>query len=380
MEDKVKRIKIFVLALSLALTIGLVGFGIRIKNLNADMFDKTETINSLAEEIGALRAENNYLNENLNAVNSTFIDLLNHTIKEKEKIENEMGQLMEIKTNLINSINQKDTAIQHLQEKNSQLEQTAKLEQVQNSDSLLNILILGEKDGLTDTIMLAVINKTNNSILLINIPRDLYFNGRKINSIYNSYGIEKLRQDIYQITNIYPEKYIVFSLDTFIKAVDILGGIDLYVRKAIYDEAYPAGNNGYMIYSISEGSHHLNGEEALKYVRSRKSTSDYDRSSRQQQVLQAVRVKLKTLDILSDLNKASELFTTIISNLNTNIDFFEALKYYEEYQNFVIKSGNVLSPENVLIATTSLDGQFILLPKNNDFYLIKYQISELIKK
>jgi len=380
MDNQLKRIKFFIYALSIALIIGLVGFSIRIRNMDSEMSDKTDTIYSLAEEVGALRSENNYLNENINAINNTFIDLLNQTIKEKEKLKNESSELLSIKSNLVNSINEKDTAIQNLQEQNTKLEQIAALEQVKDSGNLFSVLLLGENQGLTDTIMLAIINKTNNSITLFGIPRDFYINGRKINSIFSSYGIEKLMQDIYQITNIYPNKYIIFSLDNFISAIDILGGIDLYVKKAIYDDAYPTNDNGYTVYSISEGSHHLTGEEALKYVRSRKSTSDYDRSERQQQVLQAVRVKLKMQDILNDLNKASELFTTIVSGLSTNIDFFESIEYFEKYQNFVIKSGNVLSTENVLISSTTLDGQFILLPKNNDYYLIKYQISELIKK
>jgi LCP family protein required for cell wall assembly len=380
MENQLKKIRFFIYALSVALIIGLVGFSIRIRTLDSQIIAKTEKIISLAEEVGILKSENNYLNENINAINNTFIDLLNQTINEKEELKKESSYLLSIKTSLVNSINEKDSAIKNLQEQKTQLEQIAALEQVKDDGNLLTVLLLGENDGLTDTMMLAIINVSNDSITLVGIPRDLYINGRKINSIYNSYGVDKLMQDIYQITNIYPDKYIVFSLDTFVDAIDLIGGIDLFVKKAIYDDAYPTNDNGYTVYSITEGSHHLNGEEALKYVRSRKSTSDYDRSERQQQVLQAVRVKLKLQDILNDLNKASDFFTTIVSGLNTNINFFEGIEYFEKYQNFVIKSGNVLSTGNVLVASTTLDGQFILLPKNNDYYLIKYQISELIKK
>jgi len=358
--------------------IGLVGLGLKVKNLDAQLFSKTLKINILAEEIGSIQEQNNYLNQNINSINNTFVDLINQSLKEKESLTQETKQLEELKNTLVNSINEKDKAIINLQQQNNQLEKIGSLEQYQNKD-LFSILILGENDGLTDTIMLGIINKKNQSLSLISIPRDLYTNGRKINSIYTSYGIEKMINDIYSITGVYADKYAVISLEGFSKMIDILGGIDLYVKKDIYDDSYPADNNEYIVYSIKEGSHHFAGDEALKYVRSRKSTSDFDRSERQQQVVQALRTKLKMLNIVADLNKAAELFKTVVTNVKTNIDAFEAINYLETYQNYLIKSGNVLSPENVLLSSTSLDGQYILLPRNNDFYMIQEEISQLIK-
>jgi anionic cell wall polymer biosynthesis LytR-Cps2A-Psr (LCP) family protein len=161
--------------------------------------------------------------------------------------------------------------------------------------------------------------------------------------------------------------------------IDLLGGIDLYVHKSIYDPYYPTENNGYTVYSIEAGSHHMNGEEALKYVRSRKTTSDFDRSKRQQQVIQAIRVKLKMLNIIEDIDVAINLFNTVINGIETNIHVFEALYYLNNYQNYVIESGNVLSSENHLYSTKTIDGQYILLPKTGDYYQIKQQIAQLIK-
>ena len=378
MSDSVKRIKILIYALFLSLIISLVGIGFKLKSTEFDLLAKTNSINSLAREIGIIKEQNNYLNQNIDALNNTFVDLLNNSLKEKEELKNEAGALQNIKDTLVNTVNEKDLAIQNLQKKTDELGKIAELEQVKN-DNLLNVLILGENQNLTDTIILAIINPGNQSISLISIPRDLYVNGRKINSIYASYGIEKTIFDISSMTGVNIDKYVIVSFNAFSKFIDLLGGIDLYVKKAIYDERYPNGDNGYVVYSVTEGSHHFTGEEALMYARSRKSTSDYDRGERQQQIIQAVRTKLKITNILSDLNKAADLFNTAMSGIKTNINVFEGINFGENYQNYVIKSGNVLSPENVLIASTTLDGEFILLPRNNDFFYIKDQISQLIK-
>jgi anionic cell wall polymer biosynthesis LytR-Cps2A-Psr (LCP) family protein len=150
------------------------------------------------------------------------------------------------------------------------------------------------------------------------------------------------------------------------------------VRKDIYDPYFPTQNNGYAVYSIEEGSHHFNGKEALDYARTRKTTSDFDRSERQQQILQAIRVKLKRFNILEDLEKSIELFETAINGIKTDIDVFEALYYFKLYQNYPIESNNVLSNNNLLYSTRSFDGQYILLPKTGGFDEIKAQISALI--
>ena len=98
--------------------------------------------------------------------------------------------IFKYKTNLVNSINEKNFQYKIYKKRIQNLEQLANLEQVQNDSNLLSVLLLGENQDLTDTMMLAIVNISNNSISLIGIPRDLYINGRKINSIYNSMGLK----------------------------------------------------------------------------------------------------------------------------------------------------------------------------------------------
>jgi anionic cell wall polymer biosynthesis LytR-Cps2A-Psr (LCP) family protein len=106
----------------------------------------------------------------------------------------------------------------------------------------------------------------------------------------------------------------------FQKLVDLLGGVDVYVEKAIYDPQYPDENmKGYSTFSIKAGQQHLDGKTALKYARSRETTSDFDRSRRQQQVLIAIRDKAASSGILSNPKKLLDTISLISQYIRTDL-------------------------------------------------------------
>jgi len=61
------------------------------------------------------------------------------------------------------------------------------------------------------------------------------------------------------VTGIEIDRYAKVDLTGFTEVVDLLGGIDVYVDKAIYDGYYPNGKGGYDAFSIEEGSYHMSG-------------------------------------------------------------------------------------------------------------------------
>jgi anionic cell wall polymer biosynthesis LytR-Cps2A-Psr (LCP) family protein len=84
--------------------------------------------------------------------------------------------------------------------------------------------------------------------------------------------------------------------------IDAIGGIDIVTSNPVMDDYYPAdiyGGSpyGYQRVAVLAGPQHLDGIHAMQYVRSRHSDiqSDFGRSKRQQQVLQAIRAKAKQL-------------------------------------------------------------------------------------
>ncbi len=91
--------------------------------------------------------------------------------------------------------------------------------------------------------------------------------------------------------------YVRINFVGFEQLIDAIGGLDIYVETAIYDEKYPTEDYGTMVLDIPAGQQHMDGKTALQYARSRHGTGDFDRMSRQQIVIQAALDKVLKLDI-----------------------------------------------------------------------------------
>jgi anionic cell wall polymer biosynthesis LytR-Cps2A-Psr (LCP) family protein len=77
-----------------------------------------------------------------------------------------------------------------------------------------------------------------------------------------------------------------------------------------------------MTISFDPGPQHLSGEEVMQYARSRKSTSDFDRSRRQMEVLMAMRTAAKSPGVIPRLPK---LVPTVLDTVDTDFSTSEIL-------------------------------------------------------
>ena len=216
-----------------------------------------------------------------------------------------------------------------------------------------NILLIGTggegHDGadLTDTLIVASIDYDNLIVPMLSIPRDFYILPRqeRINSVYFSTlaegktskaAIQELENTVEEITGLEIQYYAKVDFGGFVDIVDALGGVDVDVENAIYDPYYPKGETIYYeTFSIDAGPQTLNGETALKYARSRKTTSDFDRAKRQQQLLFAIKEKALSLDILTNPTKIGEIYDSVDDSIETNLSLGEILelgKLAEEFQ------------------------------------------------
>lgn len=246
-------------------------------------------------------------------------------------------------------------------------------------DDTFDVLILGTNGAHTDTIMVASVYEPEKKISLFSIPRDLYINGRRINEYYHYYGISQLEKMVGAVTGLAIDNYVQIDLQAFIDTVNAIGGMDVYVDKAITDSYYPNANGGYMTYSIEPGNYHMDGETALKYARSRKSTSDFDRAARQQEIVSAVRTKLLQMDTVMNMKTLTALFKTAMENVETDLEIFDVVSYYYDYGNYTFQTGFVLSNGNYLFSKLSDEsGAYMLLPNGGNFEQIKNVISELV--
>jgi LCP family protein required for cell wall assembly len=208
----------------------------------------------------------------------------------------------------------------------------------------INVVVLGDgghvRDGadLVDSIMVASLDPTAGTVSMFSIPRDYYvkspeFGTHKINEMYRNFKKE-MGDDAYSmfakaaslVTGQDVPYYIRVDFNGFVDVVDALGGITVDVKEAISDPYYPNDNDdGYTLFQIQPGVQQMDGETALKYARSRKTTSDFDRSRRQQQVLMAIKDKAMSENILTNPALIGKLYKTISESLNTNLSLTEMI-------------------------------------------------------
>ncbi|MEK7166202.1 MAG: LCP family protein, partial [Patescibacteria group bacterium] len=160
-----------------------------------------------------------------------------------------------------------------------------------------NILLLGvggnthEGGDLTDTIMVLSVDKKGNDSVLLSIPRDIWAADlkAKINSAYANGeakkpggGLTLSKATVEQIIGLPLQYGLLVDFNGFKSIIDAVGGIETWVADSFTDSKYPiagketadcAGDPEYSCryetVSFTQGSEHMDGDLALKYVRSR---------------------------------------------------------------------------------------------------------------
>ena len=260
-----------------------------------------------------------------------------------------------------------------------------------------NILLLGEGGGqhdganLTDSIMIASFDTHDKEVGIASIPRDLWvetetLGGTRINKILElslekgssvEEGLDLMRDIVTEVTGIPIHYYALVDFKGFEKVIDDIGGITVNVPETLYDPFYPKdGTYEFAPFYIKEGEQELDGKTALKYVRSRKTTSDFDRARRQKDVLKAIKEKLVSKEVLFSKSKLKKLYQTYEETVTTDMEIYEFIYLGRQAQGFdgsqiahaVINDdpytigGFLYTPEREFFG-----GAFVLIPQTNDF-------------
>ncbi|MCS7222643.1 MAG: LCP family protein [Anaerolineae bacterium] len=205
----------------------------------------------------------------------------------------------------------------------------------------VNILLMGvdQRPGergpsRTDTLIVVTINPATGRVGMLSIPRDLwvripgYEMFGKINTAYvvgeqHGYpggGAALAKQTVSELIGYPVHYYVKVNFDGFRRLIDLIGGIDIYVPRDINDPTFPDDNYGYDPLFIPAGQHHMNGDLALKYARTRHGDDDYGRARRQQQVLLATKEQIMRADMLPSLIlRLPQLMQTFADNVETDI-------------------------------------------------------------
>ena len=258
-------------------------------------------------------------------------------------------------------------------------------------------LMIGSHEHNADTMIIVHCDSISNEIKMLSIPRDLYYKGLKINSIYRNYGPARLASELSSITGLNISKYVAIDMYAFIDVINLLGGIDVELDESLIDPTYKVRENGkWSTLYYPAGEHHLDGIAALRIARSRHSSSDFERAVRQQKVIAALRDSLSGLG-LNDISRIYDFMQIAGKYLTTNLNTADMVRYFLSYKDYKINGQNVLNTDNVLYATyTNLyrltedeqqkaledpgfyKGGWIVLPKNNDWSQIKMFIQSIM--
>ncbi|SRR6266568_2590268 len=234
----------------------------------------------------------------------------------------------------------------------------------------VNLLLLGIGGGthdgpdLTDTIIFMHVDPVHKKVTLVSLPRDLWTPdlNAKINATYTfaseknpGSGLAVTKSAVGKILGQHIDYGVKIDFSGFVKAVDILGGLDITVDRAFDDYAYPiegqedatCGLTNDQIASDSasiasgsateldsfpcrykhlhfdKGVTHMDGQTALEYVRSRHALgqegSDFARSKRQEKVISAFKAKIFSVGTLLNPVKVVDLINTLSGSLETDI-------------------------------------------------------------
>ena len=335
--------------------------------------------------------------------------------------------------------NNKEKTNQHISQEESIITNSEPI-----TDEEFNILLLGmggeghSGGTLSDSITLININPEVKKTNIISIPRDLWvpiptdWNSETYNKINSSYAIgidDSVRYPnkktefrgklgggnlskyvTEKVTGISIDYFIAIDFSSFVEIIDILGGIEVNVEKPFDDYFYPVKGlenetcgfsaekiaevhqkySGFELekqftcryehLSLKKGKQNMDGETALKFVRSRHSDQyggDFARSERQHEVLEALKERILSKNILGKGNEILEkLNNSVTTDININLlkETLEPLGNITQYQiNHIY-----ITEENVLTSSKSSSGQYILQPKSGqgNFQEIKNYIQE----
>ncbi|MBR7033603.1 MAG: LCP family protein [Clostridia bacterium] len=204
-----------------------------------------------------------------------------------------------------------------------------------------NFLVLGRDRMafLTDVMMIINVDTANNSMAVMQLPRDTYISGgyptSKLNAVFSTYYSKYLNN--FGTDTQEAEKYAlgefktllsqslcininyaaILNLEGFKNIVDILGGVDINVQNGMfYSDPYQG-----LYIDIPAGWQHLNGEQAEGFVRFRSgyATADLGREDAQKQFLFALFSKIKSTISITEIPRLTQLANEVYANLVTDI-------------------------------------------------------------
>jgi len=245
----------------------------------------------------------------------------------------------------------------------------------------------GEGPPRTDTMILLTIDPLTKTAGMLNIPRDLWvsipgFEYGRINTAYPlgiafdvpGGGPALAMQTIESLLGVPIDYYAIIDFYAFEQFIDELGGINVTVPTEISVD--PIGKGNTVI--LEPKDYLLDGPTALAYARARHTEGgDFDRATRQQQVILAIKDRVLELGPTELASRAPALYNELAAGIHTNLSLDDALRLGWLALDIPISSiqrGAIAPPNAVLLAKSPDGAQDILIPVPDQIRLLRDQV------
>lgn len=188
----------------------------------------------------------------------------------------------------------------------------------------------------TDVIMIATLNKKDNSVKITSIMRDTFVqiqstsssqsntpDYEKINAAYMNGGAADAIATINTNFDMNITDYVTVDFNCLMDIVDAVGGITVNVQNEDvlhWTNEYLKESNGWGNRNDPDlttlGEQTLTGAQALAYARNRYSDSDYGRTMRQREVVEGIFNKAKNMNLLDALGLVSKIYPYVQTSMS----------------------------------------------------------------
>ncbi|MER6442518.1 LCP family protein [Streptomyces sp. NPDC001185] len=183
----------------------------------------------------------------------------------------------------------------------------------------------------TDTVMIVHIAADKERASVVSLPRDSYAEAPahtdpvtgvphgphpiKLNAAYAEGGPQLTVRTVESMTHLKIDHYLEVDFTSFMKTVDVLGGVDICTTRPLKD--------AYTGLDLTAGPHKLNGGQALQYVRSRHvdGASDLGRMQRQQRFLAALIGRATSSGVLLNPMRFRDVTRAVLGSVRADKGF-----------------------------------------------------------
>ncbi|MBR2677351.1 MAG: LCP family protein [Solobacterium sp.] len=186
------------------------------------------------------------------------------------------------------------------------------------------VLLIGNADGLSDTMILCSVNPISMKVTMSSLARDSYVpitcyggNSSKLNAAH-AVSRDCLIATIEKLVGVEIDYYVDTNFKGVVQVVDALGGIVVNSPIEFVGQNSDSSRGAYTVWVPAGDNVLLNGEQALAFARERHlfATGDFARQEHQQEVIEAI---LRKIMRTRDINTLLDVMDAAGENIQTNM-------------------------------------------------------------